>query len=123
MERLALEKDLVEKIVAMPVPEFPYRFVNGSVLQSIDFVCSYCGRSIPLDWLRGDFVAYNEMSASLEGYSLCEECELIMPIAVRVRDDGTMLVRCSGHGWQTIQYDQPQVGSVLMFRLKKLLFG
>jgi len=94
-----------------------------TALQSLGFKCRCCGKLIPHDWLRGELVGYNDHSASLDGYALCEPCRLVMPIAARIRDDGTLLVRSEGHVWKTMRYSKPRWGSMILERLLAMFPG
>lgn len=123
MKRINLDRDHSAKIMAMPIPLFPYRFNNGFVVEFVDFRCSACGRNIPLEWLRGEFGVYGEMSASLDGYALCEPCKLVMPIALRIRNDGTMLVRSNDNSWEIVRYAEPGFGDHILLWLRRMISG
>lgn len=122
MEREDLSEDRAREILNLPVPRLPYYFANGSVLESIDYICNSCRKSIPQEDLRGEFKSYQEFSASLDGYAICEKCKLIMPIAARVRDNGTMLVRGGDNSWTEIRYARRR-RNTLLIRLWQLLLG
>ena len=111
----------VRRVVNSPVLALPYVFANGSAMQGLSIACSKCGQHLEGEQLKGEFVAYNDESAALDGYGVCEACKLINPFNIKVRNDGTMLVKMTD-GWRESRYAEAEAPSFLG-RLWQLICG
>lgn len=116
-----MTEEETRKIVLSPTLALPYVFANGSAMQGLSIACSKCGRHLEGEQLKGEFVAYNDESAALDGFGVCEPCKLINPFNIKVRNDGTMLVKMTD-GWKESRYAKAEAPSFLG-KIWQLIFG
>lgn len=116
-----MTEEETRKIVLSPTLVLPYVFANGSAMQGLSIACSKCGQHLTGEQLKGEFVVYNEESAALDGFGVCESCKLINPFNLKVRNDGTMLVKMTD-GWKESRYAEAEAPS-FMGKIWQLICG
>lgn len=119
--RRPLTDEEVKRIANLPILALPYIFANGSKLEGLSVQCAVCGRSLEGADLKGEFVSYNEFSASLDGVAACSDCQVFSPFSMKIRNDGTMLIKAV-EGWKESRYAKPVKASILG-RIWQLLSG
>jgi hypothetical protein len=111
----------VKRIATLPVLALPYTFPNGSKLEGLSVQCAVCGKSLEGADLKGEFISYNEFSVALDGYAACSDCQVFSPFSMKVRNDGTLLIKTVA-GWKESRYARPAKASFIS-RIWQLLSG
>lgn len=101
----------------------PLVFDNGAKVDYLLMVCSCCGADKTPEDIRVD-ATITGISAALNLFSVCYKCTLITPATMRLRDDGTMLVRDPQNIWHESRYAAEKPVEVIAwckFALSKLI--
>lgn len=94
----------------------PINFLNGATLNGLTVSCSGCGCELGSDTIQAE-VDNNGFKAVVRAYGVCIPCRVLTPLEVRLRDDGSMLVK-SGTSWSEGFYAaERQIGIMSQIRL------
>jgi len=81
----------------------PIVFDNGAKVDNLLMACSCCGADKTPEDIRVD-ATITGISAALNLWLVCYKCCLLTPATMRLRDDGTSLVRDPHNFWHEGRY-------------------
>lgn len=87
------------RIQALPALStfLPFRFENGATVDGLTVNCAACGGEIGSDSIQAE-IDRNNHNISVKAYGVCLPCKVLTPLEVRLRDDGTMILK-AGDNW------------------------
>jgi endonuclease YncB( thermonuclease family) len=109
LQKAVMSNDMQRRLSTMGKldEQMPIRFATR-VVRDISLTCPSCGAMLPMSSARAD-VSMFERSAAVEGFALCNDCEIWTSFALRLNEDGGLLVR-GGSGWLPGQTIEKRVG-------------
>lgn len=69
--------------------QFPVVFPNGYLVKSFSVGCLRCELDVPPEMIKGTVDTSYEGFATIRGFVVCPKCSLVVPIKVKLLDNGT----------------------------------